>query len=170
MGRGALGQFEQDLYCCQSNEMCVPISVRVNQETSMVLLTTGYSGTQVEHSLREVFMKAVNLIVFIVLAQVSFAQAGLFEWGRAQKTYSSYGECLSSMTSADKLIPRDALLAACGQYQKTAYDNCQAFLVSDGKWEQMFACRPDLKEGEVIVQQTGSVVDVCEYMNWDCKK
>ena len=103
------------------------------------------------------------LVAFLVMTHISFAQAGF------HKANSSYSECISSTVSKAKLISRDRLLAICEKYQKTTYDNCQAFLISDGKWEQMFECRPDLKEGEVILQQNGEVVDVCDYMGWSCK-
>ena len=112
-------------------------------------------------------MKKVMMMATALLIQGSFAQAKDFKLS-SKEVFSSYEECTTTVTSRAGLISRDTLLDTCSPYLKTAYDSCQAFLISDGKWEQMFECSEELKDGEVIVRSTGAVVDVCSYMNWNC--
>ena len=129
-------------------------------------------GTELEDSQAECFMevsvKKVILMAAVLLIQGACAQAGEMELSSNEEAFSSYEECTSTVTSRAGLISRDTILDTCSPYLKTAYDSCQAFLISDGKWEQMFVCAPELKAGEVILQSTGAVVEVCSHMNWNC--
>ncbi|NUN06030.1 MAG: hypothetical protein HUU57_09735 [Bdellovibrio sp.] len=113
-------------------------------------------------------MKKVIIMAAALMTLGAFAQAEDMELSFNEEAFSSYEECTSTVTSRAGLISRDTLLDTCSPYLKTDYDSCQAFLISDGKWEQMFICAPELKAGEVIVRSTGAVVEVCSHMNWNC--
>lgn len=109
-------------------------------------------------------------IVFVLISAVSSAQVGVF--GRDSKpiSHNSFSEChfavVAEARQSTLVISTDEVMMACSKYIKTAYDQCEAFRASDGKWAQMFACGKDLKENEVILQDNGKVVDLNEYMGW----
>jgi hypothetical protein len=109
-------------------------------------------------------------IVFVLISVVSSVQAGAFGGSSKPISYNSFNEChvavIAEARQRKLLISTDEGMMACSKYIKTAYDRCEAFRASDGKWAQMFACRKDLKENEVVLQDNGNVVDLNEYMGW----